>query len=180
MMGIRIVLVVAALVLSACGSAAPAATAEATEATKTAEPPAELALFADEPLCIQINHMLDNLLVGNIGSASDYTDLEQQLPAELRGQATTGPIPTISATSRAEAAAVDAHTTGHCGVPFVRSAIHISITCEVVGSAEMFAPYLSDWGACSDPRVEPGSALPLSELMDELEVLEQAISGRSN
>lgn len=186
-----IVLVLAALLLSACGEEAPASTTvaetrPATEASKstaapeTPEPPSELALIDDDPLCTEVDDLLNNLLIGNIGSASDYSDFEQQLPPALRGQTTTGPIPTVSVASRAEARAVDAHTTEQCGVPFVQSAIHIAITCEVIASAEMLSPYLSDWGPCADPRRAPGSALLLSEQMDELETLEQAIATRSS
>ncbi|MDW3179606.1 MAG: hypothetical protein R8J94_19595 [Acidimicrobiia bacterium] len=172
----RILILVAALFLSACGSAESTPT---VEAPTSSDPPTQLALVDGGPLCDAIGSILDNLLAGDIGSASDYADLEQELPAELRGNVTTGPIPTVSPETRAEAEAVDAHTTEQCGMPFVQSIIHTAITCEAIGTKAMLSQHLSDWGSCSDPRLVPGSMLSLTAQMDELEVLERAITGRA-
>lgn len=172
----RILILIAALFLSACGSAESTSTAQAPAYS---EPPTQLALVDGGPLCDAIGSILDNLLAGDIGSATDYAGLEQELPAELRGNVTTGPIPTVSPQTRTEAEAVDAHTTEQCGVPFVQSIIHTAVTCEAIGTKAMLSPYLSDWGSCRDPRLVPGSMLSLAAQMDELEVLERAITGRA-
>lgn len=187
----RTIVVLAALFLAACGAEAGGApeaelgsanspnAGDLTEEPREVLPPSPLALVnEDDELCVTIHYVLDTLMRGELGSASDYADVEQELPSALRGQATTGPVPTVSSETRSQAAAVDEHTLERCGVPFVQSNIHIALTCATAYAEGPFAEHIPNWGSCTDPRLDASSVVSLDAQMDSLEVLEQAIQAR--
>ena len=153
-------------------STTPAIESDPSEADLA--PPDSLPLVDTDPLCTDIDTVIDALLVGDeaVLAAMEGSDplVGRHLPTDLQGPDGSA-LPLVAGPEFLVLwDRLDAFTTETCGLPFLATFMGTSAAC-----LDDFADIGFDAGQCIDPRVSPESVLSGSEVLELLQTLGAAV-----